>query len=525
MNNRRHAVRVAIVGALIAAAHEPLCAQTSGSFIRQPEKQVSEAVNASPRALAENQSPSTQAPFKPLIQPASTPIKTHSYVFDSLNVPTVGGTAAPSPRVQATRLQWVSRGNNSSNSDPSTSANEFPSLRGAYDRQSEQEQNHTGASRNGREDPSMQQLRDQASATHALVNEIATRVDSIQSKVDEANSVVQVDRTRAALVSARITNDPRFSSAPSRQENVERLESPQGWQAVGQRLSAHVAKCESLLRHRAFCSAREEAEMASLVLVRHIDLIDNLYRCEPAWQAANRALREAEDFLAVQRTSSSGDGLRDLIDSHDTPILKDRNLSDVSPLTAAQHYQVYAQMQLVEAMQGHPWASELLYTVGRTYQSEADVNAQSVDVLRMKALTYYRASCETMPTNAIALNQLGYLLLQMDRNAEAREALALSVSLKNDPATLSNLAEASRRLGDAQTVNWASSNIALLKSRQPQQPAIPPYVEVSPEEFISISPRGIGPKPSAGGSANGSTPVAPNSGNRTAAAPSAAPFR
>ena len=364
------------------------------------------------------------------------------------------------------------------------------------------------------------EAKEQAAANTQLLTQIADRVGAIESKIDKRDEPAERAQVRAALVSANITNDPRFAKESSEQLTVGRLESPQGWQAISQRLINHVSRCESLLRRGAFCSAREEGESACLLLIRHIDLIDNLYRCEPAWRAANQSLREAEDFLAVQRMSDS-DGLRRLIDSHHTPVLKGKNLSEMSPLTAAQHYRVYAEMQLIEATQGHPWASELLYAVGRTYQAEADATPAQVDVLRMRAIAFYRASRTTLPSNAVACNQLGYLLLQMDRNEEAREVLAAAVTLKSDPAFLSNFAEASRRLGDTQSVSWAAQSVAAIRSRTPVQPPVPPFIEVTPEEFVAISPRAIGPQPSMGpmttNESGASAPVAP--AYKSAAAP------
>jgi tetratricopeptide (TPR) repeat protein len=358
-------------------------------------------------------------------------------------------------------------------------------------------------------------------AHHELLGRMESRIDFIETEHQQPIAPAQPEPTRASLVSTRITSDPRFAVAAEKPTSVLRVETPQGWQAIGERLNGHIGRCESLLRRGAFCSAREEAESASLLLLRHIDLHDNRFRCEPAWQAANLALREAEDFLVVQRSSADESALRRLIDAHQTPILKGRTLAEMSPLTAAQHYRLFAELELTEAAQGHPWASELLYTVGRTYQSEADADPKSVDVLRMKAMAYYRAARTTMPTNAVACNQLGYLLLQMDRNEEARETLAVAVSLSSDVAFLGNLAEASRRLGDHQTQAWAAHNVALLRSRTPLQPPLPAIVEISAEEFAAISPRAIGPKSSIESSQSLSSPAA----TRSASTPNNAQLR
>ncbi len=421
-------------------------------------------------------------------------------------------TAAP----RSGQLQWTSRGNVSHSRSESYNANS-----------GSQPHFDTNTSRNA---PSFNPRINTIPGPQATFSQqdprspVAAKQPSDstkESKNEKVDEPVSQERVRASLVSARITSDPRFATQSPSQSSVTRIESPQGWQAIGTRLSEHVKRCESLLGRGAFCSAREEAEAASMLLYRHIDLHDNLFRCEPAVQSANQALHEAEDFLVVLRSTADGESIRRLVNAHETPVLKNKNLAGMSPLTAAQHYRQFAESQLVEAAQGHPWASELLYTVGRTYQAEADANSSHVDVLRMKSMAYYRASRTTMPSNAVTCNQLGYLLLQMDRNDEARESLIAAVTLKQDEASLSNLAEASRRLGDMQTVAWAAQSVAAIRRQAPPASPVPPYIEVSQEDFIAISPREIGPKTPSDASPN----VGPKSPVRSAATPNANQLR
>ena len=104
---------------------------------------------------------------------------------------------------------------------------------------------------------------------------------------------------------------------------------------------------------------------------------------------------------------------------------------------------------------------------------------------------------------------------------EAREALVAAVTLKADEAFLSNLAEASRRLGDNKTVAWAAQSVAAIRQRTPPPSPVPDYVEVSQEDFIAISPREIGPKTPSQSSPSIGTPA----GSRTAATPNASQLR
>ncbi len=336
--------------------------------------------------------------------------------------------------------------------------------------------------------PHLQQVND---LSQQRFIEMETRMLGLESKLTDslaADREQESKPTVAMLVSSTILNDPKFHAGNAAQLEISSVETPHGWQAIGQQLSARMLQCEQLLGRGAYLSAREEAEAGVLMLLRHLDLISNTYRCEPTWVAANQALRESEDFVVTQRSTSDSGMLKRLIESHETPLLKGASLDGVSPIIAAQHYRLFAEKLLTDASQSHPWASELYYAIGRAYQAEADQNTDQVDSLRAHALCYYRAARATLPTNAVACNQLGYLLLQMDRPADAREAIAAALTQKSDDAFLSNLAEASRRLGDVATQNWANQTLANRWAGRPPQPNTPQIVELSPAQFAELSP-------------------------------------
>jgi tetratricopeptide (TPR) repeat protein len=277
---------------------------------------------------------------------------------------------------------------------------------------------------------------------------------------------------------------------------VEPVDGPPGWQAIGEKLSQQIDHCQQLLNRKAYYSAREEAETAMLYLVRVLDLMSNSYRSEPAWHAAGLAMQEAEDFSNMQRLTSDSDFLRRIILSHQTPVLKDVDATELAPLTAAQHYRQYAEFKMTEAAQGHPWAAEVIYALGRTYQAQADaVSDETQHNLRWKAVTLYRGARHIAPSNAVAANQLGYVLLQMDRPLDAREAVVTSLNATPSLAAYENLVEASRRLGDTSTANWATAQAMVIRAAQPQHSPIPAVVEVDPRTFAAVSPYTIGPNP------------------------------
>jgi len=146
------------------------------------------------------------------------------------------------------------------------------------------------------------------------------------------------------------------------------------------------------------------------------------------------------------------------------------------------------------AAQGHPWASEVYYLIGRTFHAQADNDDGNPQMLRERAVVYYQAATKIRPDNALASNQLGYILLQRGRAVEAKQALVASVESGATPESLANLAEASRRLGDSQTMQWAAAHHNAMQPPQ-QGPRIPEVVEVDPRRFAAMSPKAAGPQP------------------------------
>jgi tetratricopeptide (TPR) repeat protein len=229
--------------------------------------------------------------------------------------------------------------------------------------------------------------------------------------------------------------------------------------AVERELTSALIRSEQLAKRGVFLSAREEARKAELQLARFLDSNSSSYTSEPCLNAAQVALRESADFVQPNAAKI----LHELVNAHDTPALKNVNVSRVSPSTLKQSYYQYAEQQLLAGAQQHIWFSDIFYTLGRTYQAEADgTSGEKGEHLRAQAVVYYRAATNLRPSNSLATNQLGYVLLQLDRPAEARDALIASVQSNLDKPALQNLVEACRRLGDSQNQSWALGQIAML---------------------------------------------------------------
>ncbi len=302
---------------------------------------------------------------------------------------------------------------------------------------------------------------------------------------------LQQRRELAAKISDEIVGETKIGT----QGPTTAIEPGPGWQAVGEELKQHVQRCEELLARRAYLSAMHEADAAVVRLVRVLDLKQNRFASEPTWAQAQQALREAQEFTSVNRVGTDPELFARLIQSHETPTLKDTNVSELTPLAAAQHYRAHAEQCLVAASQGHPWFCELYYCLGRSLQAQAETNPAKADALLLQSLAYFRAAQSIDPSNATNANQLGYVLLKLDRPAEALNQLQQVVQLPNCPLeSWQNLAQASLRLGDTQTERWAVDNYMAAKSRgvAPSGP-VNTLVQVSEEQFRAMSPRMVGP--------------------------------
>ncbi|MFO0942026.1 MAG: hypothetical protein U0930_14880 [Pirellulales bacterium] len=347
-------------------------------------------------------------------------------------------------------------------------------------------------------------LQGQATASAFSLAKASSSVAPVWLDANPANSPANNPYSPAVQNAARENqgNDSRaqklhLASKVSKQILADRTEptkqlslngtSITGPAAVEQQLTALMSRSEQLCRRGMFLSAREESFAAMIQLSRYLDSLSNNLNSEPCLRAARTAMREAEDFSELLPLSS----VQELAGSHETPVLKGVDLTRVPPASLAQLYYQHAESKLMEGSQQHPWFSDIFYSVGRTYQAEADSQAElGATHLRLQAVVFYRAATTIRPKNSLAANQLGFVLLQMDRPREAQLALVASVDTKLDLPALQNLAEASRRLGDQRMHQWAVNMIASLQrqSPSPNQPQAPQVLEVDNRTFGQTTP-------------------------------------
>jgi tetratricopeptide (TPR) repeat protein len=265
------------------------------------------------------------------------------------------------------------------------------------------------------------------------------------------------------------------------------LEPPTGWKNVESELRQHLAKCDELLRRNAILSAREEVLMGLRVLFRALDLRSGEWISEPAFDQALAAFSEESDFHQSLRNPTRGQPTARIVAGHATQALKQVDLNGVSPELAAQHYRAYARQQLAKAAQGHPWAADLLYAFGKTYERRADSSKEDGFMFHNQAVTCFSAALDVVPNHVDGANQLGYTLMKLDRIDEAEAILSQATQMNPSADAWKNLAEVYRRRGQLDQVAIAVQQATAL-SLPTEASKLPEVYQVDPQTFVGMSP-------------------------------------
>ncbi len=287
------------------------------------------------------------------------------------------------------------------------------------------------------------------------------------------------------------------------------IEPPAGWQSIEIELKKHLTDCDDLLRRGAVFSGRQEALIAIRLLLRNLDQRRSRWVSEPSFDQALVAFRESTEFYESMQHPERSQDVPALVRGHQTPVLKNTELKSLPPAIAAQHYMHFAKDRMIAAAEYHPWASDLYYALGKCFERQAEESTLEQSMLLSQAAACYQAALATKNNHAQAANQLGFVLLQLDRNQEAEFYLRESLKMSQTPQAYRNLAELYRRNGNEPARTWATNQIAALQVSAPNRMGVPAIQEVDPATFASISPRNAWtysantPNPTSAPAANG----------------------
>jgi hypothetical protein len=216
-------------------------------------------------------------------------------------------------------------------------------------------------------------------------------------------------------------------------------------------------------------------------------------------QEARDAIREARDFSGVYGPLD-GDAIRRMAISHQTDLLDDDSMVGLTATDASDRYLDHARVLLAPLARASVEAAHSLDLLAAVYLKRADAKT----LPSATALCLRRAAFQGQPDNASLASRLGMHLAELGLLEEARWALEQAMSLEPDPESLQTLVRVLQRSGhQAEAAAWMArfqdqTQGSSRLSRAPHgsvtataadgsQVRIPEIVEVTPQEFASIS--------------------------------------
>ena len=200
-------------------------------------------------------------------------------------------------------------------------------------------------------------------------------------------------------------------------------------------------------------------------------------------EAAMTALRECADFGRFGDLDSSA--ISRLVNSHQTPVLKGYNLSNVPRSQAQRAYYDFAEKHLINALKPIPNASRALVLLAKT-EPFAFRDAKETTAKNQACLLRAALACDSR--NWEARNALAGVLIKFGLLDESRRLLEANYAMNPAPETLQLLAVANRKIGNHQAASEYENRFAAEQSRGKKGVV----VNLSPQQFAQYSGQQIG---------------------------------
>lgn len=222
------------------------------------------------------------------------------------------------------------------------------------------------------------------------------------------------------------------------------------WQELRPELLSKLQACDSLLRKNSVHSARDEIRNGLTLLARKLD------------QLSGPAVDQSPRRSAIRRSMPHESALQ-----HAFRELDECTYSSADQI--AQPLETFSDL-LPQATLNHPWAADLLYALGKTYERELEFAPKLQEVLRQQSLASYQAALRIAPSRGYIANQLGYNYLHLGSLEEAAKALQKAIDAGPTPYSWRNLAELYRRRGLVREAQLADEQAAFLLSESRAKP-------------------------------------------------------
>lgn len=215
------------------------------------------------------------------------------------------------------------------------------------------------------------------------------------------------------------------------------------WQELRPQLLMKLQSCDSLLRKNSVYSARDEVRNGLTQLARRLDQL--FVSTNPQVQKGKSAIRRS-----MPHESALQHALRELDECTYVPLEQ-----------IGQNLEVFLDL-VPQATSNHPWAADLLFALGKTYERELEYAPKQPEVLRQQALGCYRVAFRMAPMRGYISNQLGFSCLQVGSLEEATKVLGKSLEAGPTAYSWRNLAELYRRIGAQREAHLADEQAEYL---------------------------------------------------------------
>jgi tetratricopeptide (TPR) repeat protein len=246
--------------------------------------------------------------------------------------------------------------------------------------------------------------------------------------------------------------NPSFSAGrPDRTRERTSLET------IAPQAQAHIDYALNLAERGAVQSAQAEFIMALDLIADALDAdTRNTTRAHArAVQAGLTAIKETKDFVPADSPHDIGINLAQLAATHQTPVLKNIDMTCMSRADALQSYHTYATQQLAFAGGRSAIASSALYGLGRSASITLAGASTRNPLGAPNAMALYQAALLVDPQNYMASNELGVLMARYGDLEGAAGQLVHSLSVRPQLETWHNLATVYRRMGQSEKAEQA----------------------------------------------------------------------
>ncbi|EAQ79979.1 hypothetical protein DSM3645_05135 [Blastopirellula marina DSM 3645] len=285
-----------------------------------------------------------------------------------------------------------------------------------------------------------------------------------------------------------------FNGVPQTQRNT--MLDQHAMTAVRGRAQSLVEHGFSLAQRGAFFSARAELIQALRLLTQTLDTERHTHQHSDALAEGLLALDEASDFVPEGSQLEANLNLKLLIQSHRTPILKNVDASQLTPLVAAQQYFSHAQDRLAMACGGVPEASAALYGLAKL-QPFLKTGGGDKALIGPRSIALHQSAFLADPQNIMAANELGVMLARYGQLTDAKQVFVSGLRQNSLAETWNNLAKVHEMLGEDDLAKLARQEAQFAIANGVVAPKSNFVRWISPEAFAAqhrVDATAIGPQ-------------------------------